>query len=197
MNVQQHRSRCIGNIGDMNFATAQLPHKPAVNCSKCQVAFFCFCSCAIYIIQYPFQFCGGKIGVNYQPCFLLDGFCMSCRFQLITIRGGSSILPDYGMINRFPGTSFPYHCSFTLIGDANAGYLLHFNPCLGNSFSHGTILGAPDLFCIMLYPARLRKYLFEFFLCNTGDVPMVIKNNTPAACSSLVECKNVMHLELV
>src|SRR5688572_20220058 len=176
----------------MNFATAQLPHKPAVNCSKCQVAPFGFCSCSAYIIQYPLKFCGGKIGVNYQPCFLLNGFCMSRSFQLITIRGRSSILPDDGMVNRFSGTSFPYHGSFTLIGDANAGDLLHFNACFGNSFSHCTVLCTPDLFCIMLYPARLRKYLFEFFLCNTCNVSMFIKNNAATARSPLVECENIM-----
>src|SRR5678809_1590067 len=117
---------------------------------------------------------------------------MTGFFQFITISSGSAVLPHNSMINWFASAAIPHYCCLTLICDSDTSHLFHRDTCFGHCFSHCAILGAPNLFGIMLYPARLRKYLFEFFLRNADDVALFIKNNTAAAGSALVECKNVM-----
>src|SRR5205809_1026145 len=117
---------------------------------------------------------------------------MTGFFQLITVSCSPPVLPNNSMINWFPGAAFPYHRCLSLIRNTDASHLFHRDTCFGYCFSHCTILSAPDFFSIMFYPAGLWKYLFEFFLCNTNNVALLIKNNTAAAGSALVECKNVM-----
>src|SRR5437773_4656303 len=96
------------------------------------------------------------------------------------------------MINRFAGASLPYHCCFSLIGDANACNLFHADIGFRHRFCHSTKLCAPYFISVMLNPARLWKYLFEFFLRHTDNISMMIKDHTAAAGSALVKSNNVL-----
>src|SRR4030095_4173009 len=117
---------------------------------------------------------------------------MASCFQFITISSSSPVLPDDSIINWFSRTAFPYYCCLALVCDADAGHLFHGDTRFCHCFSHRTVLSAPYFFGIVFYPTRLGKYLFEFFLCNANNVALLIKNDTAAAGSALVECKNIM-----
>src|SRR6187401_1567647 len=113
-------------------------------------------------------------------------------FQFITVSSSSPVLPYNSVINWFSRTAFPYHRGLTLVRNANGSHLLHCDICFSNGFCHGAVLCAPYFFGIMLHPAGLRKYLFEFFLRNADYVALFIKNDTATAGCSLVEGKNIM-----
>ena len=69
-NIIDERSGGIGVIGRVYSAIGQFPQEPCIDGAKEEIAIFCFISCAFNIIQQPFNFGAGKIGVNYQAGFL-------------------------------------------------------------------------------------------------------------------------------
>src|SRR5260221_10033590 len=116
---------------------------------------------------------------------------MPCLYlQFITIGGCSPVLPYDSMVNRLTSASLPYYCCFSLIGDAYACNLFHADIGFGYRFCHSTKLRTPYFVSIMLNPSGLWKYLFEFFLCHTDNISMMIKDHTAAAGSALVKSKN-------
>src|SRR5258705_11428874 len=115
---------------------------------------------------------------------------MTRCFQFITIRSGSSVLPNYCMVNRFAGGAFPDYRCLPLVSDTDASHLPHGDIGFGNRFSHRAILCTPYFFCVMFYPPGLRKDLPKFFLGNTDYIAMFVEQHASATGCALVERKN-------
>ena len=69
MDVKKHGSGSVGVIRHMNFPFCQFPDQPGIYCSKEKFPILRTLSGTFYMIQDPFQFRSGKIGVRNQTGF--------------------------------------------------------------------------------------------------------------------------------
>ena len=123
-------------------------------------------------------------------------FSSPLDFQLIAEIGGTSILPNNGIADRLSSFSIPHDHRFSLVGNSNRGNVACSKIGICESFLHRRFLSRPDLFRVVLNPARLREYLSELLLSHTFDASIVIKNNGAAASGALVDRQNVFcHLD--
>ena len=107
-------------------------------------------------------------------------------------RGGdlvrASVLPNDRVTVRLASNRIPYHCCFTLVGDAEARKISsgQIAPCqrLLNDF-----FGAlPDLLRIMLNPPRSGQDLAVLQLVFGNLAPGVIEDHATCARRTLVDC---------
>src|ERR1044072_1680991 len=164
MNIKEHRARCVGNVGNMCGAMAKVPYQPCIYGAEGQLSLLRTFSCTRYVIEDPFHFGAGEVGVYHEACFLPDHFFVAGGFQAIAIISGTAVLPYDSVMNRFTGFTVPYDRCLPLVGDADGGNMPAFQSGFGNGFCGYAYLAAPDLSGIMFHPSRLRKELCEFFL---------------------------------
>ena len=76
------------------------------------------------MVQNPFYFGTAKIGIDNQPCFPANYFCITLVVEFIAICRCSSVLPDNGIVNRVSCEPVPDNGCFSLVCDSNARQLL-------------------------------------------------------------------------
>lgn len=72
MYIKEHRSGCIGVIGDMCLPACQFPDQPRIYSSKQQFAIFCTFSALFDMIKDPGKFGRRKVSIWDQSCFFVD-----------------------------------------------------------------------------------------------------------------------------
>ena len=134
----------------------KLPYKPCVHCSKKQLSVFSLFPGSVYIVQYPFNFCCRKIGVNQKARILLDilGKSIIC-FKLVTHVGCSSALPYDGVIHGDSGILVPYNGCFPLVRYAYGRDFRGLYFSLYHGVNCCAVLGVINILGIMLNPAGL------------------------------------------
>ncbi len=103
--------------------------------------------------------------------------------------GGTSILPDDGIINRLPGFTIPDHRGFTLVGDANRRDIGNIDPRQG--FATNGYNCFPKVFWIMFDPAAVGEMLWEFLLRDGHGSAIGIENDGARTGGSLINRQNV------
>ena len=103
----------------MHPSAGQLPDQPAVYRAKSQFAFFGAGTHPGYFVEQPLQLGARKVGVQDQPGFLLDQFCVALLLERITAARGSPVLPDDGVGDRLAGLAVPQQRGLALVGDAD------------------------------------------------------------------------------
>ena len=93
MDIVKHRTAGITIVRDMDFAVGEFPYQPGINRTEQKVAVTGTFLSVRYIIQYPADFCSGKVGIDYQTCFILDGLSQALLFQFFAYRRGTPALP--------------------------------------------------------------------------------------------------------
>src|SRR5260221_11129720 len=91
----------------MNRSIRELPNQPGVDGAERQFAAIGFFASAGNIVEQPVHFGAGEVGVDHEPRFLLDHFCMSGRAQFVAERRGATILPNDGVMNWFASLAIP------------------------------------------------------------------------------------------
>src|SRR3954468_9393451 len=134
----------------MNGSACQIPYQPAIYGTKSKYSLFCTFTCTCHIIQQPFYFGGGEIGVDDQSCFLLYRFAITRFFQFITVTGSPAVLPDNCVMNRFTGSPVPNYSRFALVSDTNSGNITWSKSRFYHCFCSHTYLRRPYLGRIML-----------------------------------------------
>ena len=84
----------------MDFAAGQVPYEPGIHRAEKQLSAAGFFTCAINIIQYPFYFCCGEIGVYDKPCFIAEKLFKSLVGKSGARIGCTPALPDDGVVYR-------------------------------------------------------------------------------------------------
>src|SRR5687767_10550950 len=102
----------------MYFATGELPYQPGINGTKSQFSFLRFFAGAFYIIEYPADLGGRKIGVHDETRLFLYQFT-GMYFQLITKCGCTTVLPYNSVMYRCAGFSIPHYGRLALVGNTN------------------------------------------------------------------------------
>ena len=111
----------VGRIRHVALAACQLPHEIAVDRAEEQLSGFSLLSGSINIIQNPFEFGSGKVGIKKKSGAIGYSLLMAGLAQILAERGGSSVLPDDCIIDRFARLAIPDERRLALIGDTDGG----------------------------------------------------------------------------
>src|SRR5665647_788334 len=122
----------------------ELPDQPTVNRAKGEFAVDRLLACSAHVIQNPFEFGAGEIGIYQQACFGLDRCRQAALAQSDAGRLSAAVLPDDRVVDRQPRLAVPNYGSFTLVSDANGNYVARLNAGFGQRLARGSELGAPD-----------------------------------------------------
>src|SRR6476620_3631110 len=83
--------------------------------------------------------------------------------------GGPPVLPHDRLVDSLTRLPVPDQRGLALVGDTYRGAVGRLGGCLGECALDRVDRGAPQIFRLMLDPARGREMLWEFLLCNSGD----------------------------
>ena len=96
------------------------------------------------------------------------------------------------MIDRFSRIFIPHNGGLTLIGDTDCRDVLCGSSDPAHRLHGYTKHACPDLVCIMLYPARLWKILFEFSLRHAAHGSLLVKQDTTIAGRARIQCHYIL-----
>ncbi len=143
------------------------------------------------MVQNPFDFCSGKIGVNHQSGFFGKGFFMSSGSQLIANACCAAVLPHNGVVNRLAGFAVPQQGGLALICDADSGNFRRIDAILTDYVACNFQLCFPNGLRTVFHPTRARINLLKFLLRRIHNFTRMVEQDSPVACGSGVKCKNV------
>ena len=171
----------------MHRASAQFPDQPTVDRAKRQFAAFGHAASAFYMVQYPLQFGGRKIGVDQQARFVLHLVGVACLSQAQALRLSTPVLPNNGVVNRLSGVAAPNHRGFALVGDAHRSHRTGADPGLRQGLSGGGQLALPNFFGVVFDPAGLRVDLAKLRLRRRQDAAIRPENDASRTRGALVQ----------
>ena len=175
----------------MHVTAGKTPHKPGIDSSEHQFAFFGAFACAGNILENPAYFGGAEIGVGYKTGFLAYHIRQTAGLEFVTEIGGTPVLPHNGVVYRFFGVAVPYYCGFSLVSYSNRGDIqtvyAYCRYCLGDYGS----LRRPYFVRFVFHPTGFGKILGEFFLCNGAYFAVVVEYYGAGAAGALVQCENI------
>ncbi len=169
------REALVGSV--TCFAVGHLPYQPGIDGAEQQLAVHRLLAGSFDVVEDPLHLGAGEVGVQHQTGVFTDVLFQAARFELFTDGRGTAALPDDGVVDGLAGGLFPYHCGFTLVGDADGSDLFAAKASLGQHFGKDGGLGRPDLHRVVLYPARFRVVLGEFALGGTDYVGVLVKHD--------------------
>ena len=112
----------------MNSSAGKIPDKPRFNSSEKELSGLGKSLYAGNIIKNPLDFCCGKVSVNDEAGVSGDVIAQFLvLFNFFAHIGGSSALPNNGVVNGLARCSVPKNGCFALIGDADTGDILSVN----------------------------------------------------------------------
>ena len=109
----------------------EIPYQPSISIAEKKLAPFSLFTRSGNIVEYPANFCAGKIRVNQQPGYVLDfslalfiltpaGFFEPFRAKILR----PCALPHYSVVYRLACGFVPDYCSLALICDSYSGYFI-------------------------------------------------------------------------
>ena len=198
VDVVKQRAAGVADIRDVRAAIRKFPGQPGVDRAECEFSGSRRLPRSVHVIENPLEFRAGEIGVDHEAGFLLNRCGESALFQGIAEVSRPAILPDDGAMNRSAGLAVPDDCGLALVGNSDRRDPIEIHTCLRDDFRHHARLGRPDLFGVVLDPARLRIMLGEFTLGHTADGAGVIEQYCTGTGGALVEGKDeLFHNQLV
>ena len=124
MDVEHHGTRGVGVIGNVNASLSHFPYQPGVNGAEQQLAAGSAFTGAFNVVEDPFQFGTGEVGVNHQAGVVTDVLFHPVFLQLFTDVSSTAALPHNRVVNRLAGFFFPHDGGFTLVGNTDTGDLI-------------------------------------------------------------------------
>ncbi len=113
--------------------------------------------------------------------------------------GGTTALPDNGVLDRFAGFFFPDLRGFTLVRITASCNLIGTDLGFRQHFYQRGALGVPDFHWVVFYPAWFWVELLLFALRHAIDIGIVIHSDRAGAGGALVERNDIFffsHVEL-
>ena len=93
-----------------------------------------------------------------------DQLAVTCPLERLAHRGGAAVLPDDRVVDGPAGGAVPDDDGLALVGDAQPGDAVRAEAGIGKGLPCGLDGGAPEVFRVVLDPARPRVVLQEFAL---------------------------------
>ena len=140
MDVEQHCAGSVCIVCNVNLAAGQFVNQPGVDCAEKDFAFFSFFAHAFHIVQNPFDFCAGEVGVYYQAGAFLDVFVKAAGNKTVTDVSCAAALPYDSIVNRASCGFVPQNCGFALVCDADTCNFSRVDTAFYNGFDHNAVL---------------------------------------------------------
>ena len=135
--------------------------------------------CSRHVVKYPFDFGGTEIGIYDKAGLASYHIGQVLLLEGVAVLRSASVLPYYGVVNRFGGLRIPYYRGLPLVGNSYRGDVL-------SVYAYGTYrlgyhcgLRGPDFHRIVLHPTRLGEVLGKFFLRACADSAFAVKYYGP------------------
>src|SRR5271167_1541395 len=146
----------------MVFFGGQVSDQPRIDGSESEIVFFGAISSTRHIVQNPFDFWSGKVGVRYETGLFLENGRMRLQFLGLLLR--ASALPDNGTRYRLCVFFAPNNRGFPLVCHSNCGNIFRFYLSgLNRAFNAGNF-GFENFVGVMLHPAWFREVLSKLLL---------------------------------
>ncbi len=188
-------SRAAGHPSRLHVQAAarHFPRQPGIDGAEGQFAAHGPRTGAGHGVEYPAQLGAGKIRIEHQACFRVDGAGQAARAQVLAQRFRAAVLPDDGVVDGFARGAVPHHRRFALVGDAQRAQRIGPQARLGQHFAAGLYLAVPDFHRVVLDPARLREQLAKFALRHGDDGACFIEDHAARTGGALVEGQQIRH----
>jgi len=174
-------------------APRQVPDEPAVHGAEGEFAVFGPLPSPVHVVEEPLDLGAGEVGVQNQPCFLLEQIQVALILEAVADVGRAAILPDDGVVDRFAGLAVPDNRRLSLVGNADSGDVRRAHPRSTECFGGRPDLRGPNLVGVMFDPARIGINLFKLFLRNGLDLSALGEENGPRTRRALIESKYEPH----
>jgi len=193
VDIKKQRARGVAGVGQVAFATGQVPDQPGIDRAESQFPGLGFGAGARHVIQQPGQLGAGEIRVQHQSGLLPEGRFMPPGPEQVALAGGAPVLPDDGMVDRPAAGAVPDHGSFALVGDADRGDIGGGQAGPGNRLHRHSQLRGPDLVGVVLHQTRCGKELAELLLGQATDISVMVEHQGTGTGRSLVKGKDEAH----
>ncbi len=187
VNVEQHRARRVGHVGDVERPARQVPDEPTVDGAERELARLGARTHALDVVEDPADLGGREVGVDRQAGPRAYLRREAALLEFVAQARAAPVLPDDRVVDRLAALAVPDHGRFALVGDADRGDLARTEAGPRDRLGRDACLRRPDLARVMLDPARVRIDLAEFLL-GTGDHRTVrVEDNRARTRGALVE----------
>ena len=169
VDVEQHRPRRVGDVGDVRRVARELPHQPAVDRPERELAGLRFRPRAGDVVENPRHLAARKVSVDDEAGAFADEVLVAVALQPIAVVRRPAVLPDDRVVDRNSGLAIPHDRRLALVGDADGGDVSRPQVRPPERLGRHGDLRRPDLAGIVLDPARARKDLRKLPLSDGDD----------------------------
>ena len=188
--IKKHRPRGVGRVGAVDSPAAKPPQQKRIDGAESEIAVGGAAGEGFVAAEHPRDFSGGKIRIEKQPAFFVGGGLESVGAHLAADVGGAAVLPNNRAPDGLAARALPQQSRLALIGDADGGDVGGARAGFGYRFAGGGEERFPDVFRIVLDPARARKMLRELALREGDRAQIGIEQNRPRRSRALIEREN-------
>ncbi len=190
--VKEHGAAGVGEIGDMHPAAGEFPDEPGVHGAEEKLPQFRLLPGMGDVVQDPFDFRGGEVGVHQKPRPFPDkaGEYL-ILFQFLAEFRCPAALPDNGVAYGPSGVLVPDDGGLPLVGDAHSRDLLRGYAAFGQHLAENAVLAGVDLHGVVLHPAGLGIELGKLLLGHFHNVLPLVKEDAAAAGCTLIQGDDV------
>ena len=192
MDVEQHCTGSVGDVGHVGLTASETPDQPRVDIAEAELALLCALACTGNIVEDPFDLRAAEVSVDEQTGLLANHVDQTLSLQLVTELSRAAVLPNDSVVDGLFCVNIPYDGGLTLVGDTDAGNVEAVDVDRRDCFCNCRSLRRPDLIGVVLHPSRFREVLFELLLSDCLNLTIVVENDCTRTRSSLVKCKNVL-----
>ena len=197
VDVEEHRAGGVGVVGDMDLAARQLPDEPRFDCAEQQLAALCALACAGDVFKQPVHLRAGEIGVDDEAGLGPEAVRQALGLQAVAVFARAAALPDDSVVDGLACDLIPDDGGFALVGDADGRDVGGSCADLLHGLDGYAKLRSPDLICVVLDPAGLRKVLGEFALRDAAHFAALIEENAAIGSRAGVQGHDVFCHEYV
>jgi hypothetical protein len=195
LQVEQHRARGVGVVGDVAAAVdpaGQVPDQPGVGVAEQEVAPLGPLPGPLHVLEDPGDLGAGEVGGDDQPGLGLDLVLVALLLPAGHDRLGAGVLPDDGVVDGLAGVLVPDDGGLALVGDADGGEVVGAEVVVPQHLG-GDLLGLlPDLLGVVLDPAGLGVDLLVLHLGDAGRGAVVLEEHGPGRGGALVDREDVL-----
>ena len=185
--VETERARGVGDVGRVDPTASQLPQEPGVDRPERELAGLGALAGARYLVEQPPDLRPREIGVQDQAGPLAHEGLEAIGTQPLAERRRPAALPHDGAMDRRARRPVPDDCGLALVGDPDGGDVGRAHTRLGERHGRRLSHRGPDLFRVVLDPARLRIVLGQLSIAARDDSPVGVDDESRRARRSLVE----------
>lgn len=192
--IHQQRTGGVGDVGDVFGSAGHVPDQPGVDRPGEQLPVLGALPRPRHPVQDPGDLRAGRIGVDQQAGPVLPTAKALITGELFAQLGGPGVLPDDGVVDRFPGVPVPDDRGLALIGQPHGRDVVGGEVHVRQRHRHRPTGVVPDLHRIVLHPALLRHHLAVLELCRADHLPLPVDEHAARGRRPLVDGGDVLLL---